>query len=257
MVKRTAALVTLLVALLLVGCGGGEPSGDGSGAAASAETATAASPGQAIFERTCFACHSIGDGPRIGPDLKDVHQRRERDWLVAWIEDPIGMAQNDPIGQQIFAEWNNVPMAPSFLSEEEINQVIDYVIAVSEGTVQMADVGADVPETLTDEEFAQGFDIFFDRCAGCHGTLRAGATGPNIQPERTTQIGSAALKATLTHGLPGGMPAWGDAGILTDEEINIMARYVQMDPPSPPDPWKSFGSPGTSWCPSTTVPQSP
>ena len=48
--------------------------------------------------------------------------------LVRWIDDPLGMAQNDPIGQEIFAEWNNVPMAPAFLSEEEINQVIDYII---------------------------------------------------------------------------------------------------------------------------------
>ncbi len=232
MVERTAALLALSGALLIGGCGGDAPPAEEPAATATAEAP--ASPGQAIFERTCFACHSIGDGPRIGPDLKDVHQRRERDWLVAWIDDPLGMAQNDPIGQQLFEEWNNVPMAPSFLSEEEIDQVIDYVIAVSEGTVQMADAGADVPETLTDAQFEQGFDIFFDRCAGCHGTLRAGATGPNIQPERTTEIGSAALKATLTHGLPGGMPAWGDAGILSEEEINIMARYVQMDPPSPP-----------------------
>ena len=229
--SRTAGFAVL--ALAVAACGGGEPPSQDQAAGAATRTA-AASPGEAIFQRTCFACHSIGEGPRVGPDLKDVHKRRERDWLVRWISDPLGMAQNDPIGQQIFAEWNNVPMAPPNLSEEEINQVLDYIIAVSEGTATVATGDAGVPETLTDEQFARAQDIFFNRCAGCHGTLRAGATGPNIQPERTTQIGSAALKATLTHGLPDGMPAWGDAGILSEDEINLMARYVQMPPPSPP-----------------------
>jgi nitrite reductase (NO-forming)/hydroxylamine reductase len=155
--------------------------------------------------------------------------------LVRWIDDPIGMGQNDPIGQELLAEWNNVPMAPSFLSEEEINQVLDYIIGVSEGTIAVA--GEMETMELSAAQFEQARTIFFDRCAGCHGTMRAGATGPNIQPERTTQIGTGALVATLRHGLPGGMPAWGDAGILSEEEIQMMAAYVQMDPPdAPPKP---------------------
>ncbi len=191
-------------------------------------------PGQAIFERNCFACHTIGEGVRVGPDLKDVHQRRERDWLERWVADPLGMAENDPIGQQILAEWNNVPMAPSFLSDAEIVEVLDYIQLVSTGELATAAAVDEGPVELTEAEFARGQGIFFNRCAGCHGTLRAGATGPNIQPERTTQIGTAALEITLTHGLPGGMPAWGDAGILSEEEIQLMARYVQLPPPSPP-----------------------
>jgi nitrite reductase (NO-forming)/hydroxylamine reductase len=30
------------------------------------------------------------------------------------------------------------------------------------------------------------------------------------------------------------MPAWGEAGILTAEEIELMANFVQLDPPTPP-----------------------
>lgn len=233
---RTRSVLTILLSgatLFLAACGGGEPPAEEAPEATAAAEAPA-SPGQAIFEETCFACHSIGEGPGVGPDLENVHERRDREWLARWIADPLGMAESDSIGQRIFAEWNNVPMAPSLLSEEEINQVIDYIIAVSEGEVEVASGDVGVPTELTDQQFELGQNIYFNRCAGCHGTLRNGATGPNIQPERTTQIGSAALKATLTHGLPGGMPAWGAAGILSEDEINIMARYVQMDPPSPP-----------------------
>jgi nitrite reductase (NO-forming)/hydroxylamine reductase len=218
-----------LALLLASGCGGEGPDAGETGEVAQA----AAHPGQAIFERNCFACHSIGEGLRVGPDLKDLHLRREREWLVRWVDDPIGMAETDPIGQELFAEWNNTPMAKSFLSQDEIGQVLDYIQGVSTGEIA-AEAGNGGPVELTDAQFAEGQRIFFERCAGCHGTLRAGATGPNIQPERTTQIGTAALKATLTHGLPGGMPAWGDGGIMSEGEIDILARYVQLPPPSPP-----------------------
>jgi nitrite reductase (NO-forming)/hydroxylamine reductase len=234
MKRSVQALTAVGISLFLVACGGGEPATDGGGTTGGAVASAASTPGQAIFEQTCFACHSIGEGDRIGPDLKDVGERRERQWLIDWISDPLGMAQNDPIGQQIFAEWNNIPMAPNFLSEEEIIQVLDYIADVSSGNVTQTAMGANVPAELTSAQFDQAQEVYFNRCAGCHGTLRVGATGPNIEPARTTEIGSDALVATLTHGLPGGMPAWGDAGILSADDINLMARYVQMDPPSPP-----------------------
>jgi nitrite reductase (NO-forming)/hydroxylamine reductase len=213
-----AALSTLL---MLAGCGGER-----------AEVATA-HPGQETFDRVCFACHSIGEGPRVGPDLKDIQMRREREWLVRWMQDPVGMGQTDSIGQAILAEWNNVPMAPPNLDDQEISDVLDYIAAVSTGEIALA-AEESGPIELSDEDFARGQQIFFDRCAGCHGTLRAGATGPNIQPERTAQIGTAALKAIMTSGTPGGMPPWGELGVLTEEEIDIMARYVQLPPPNPP-----------------------
>lgn len=189
--------------------------------------------GAALFERSCVACHTIGDGIRVGPDLKDVHRRRERDWLERWIRDPLGMAKSDSIGRAIFAEFKNIPMAPNNLSDQEIDQVLEYIVAVSQGEFTVEE-DAEEFEPLDREAFARARVIYFNRCAGCHGTLRAGATGPNIQPAVTLQRGTKVLKTTLTHGLPGGMPAWGQAGILSPAEIELMARYVQMEPPDPP-----------------------
>ena len=190
-------------------------------------------PGQAIFDRTCFACHSIGEGTRVGPDLKDVHERRTGEWLVRWMEDPLGMAKNDSIGKALLAEWK-VPMSPPNLSRDEIDQVLEYIQLVSMGEVAGREAEDTGPVELSEADFKRGQRIFFDRCAGCHGTLRAGATGPNIQPARTTQIGTSALKAILTSGTPGGMPAWGLSGVLSAEEIELMAKYVQLEPPAPP-----------------------
>lgn len=220
------ALGSLALVVLAGACRTGERAGDEA-------TTVAADPGQEIFDRVCFACHSIGEGPRVGPDLKDIHQVREHDWLVRWMRDPLTMTKTDSIGRAILAQWNNVPMVSPNLNDEEIEQVLDYIIRVSEGRTVAAseDLG---PVELTPAQFEEGRRIYFDRCAGCHGTLRAGATGPNIQPERTTQIGTAAIRAILANGTPGGMPPWGRQGILSAEQLTVMAKYVQLPPPDPP-----------------------
>ncbi|RMD68797.1 MAG: nitrite reductase, partial [Gammaproteobacteria bacterium] len=50
------------------------------------------------------------------------------------------------------------------------------------------------PAAMTDLEWEEAQRIYFDRCAGCHGTLRKGATGPDLLPEKTRQFGTEALK---------------------------------------------------------------
>ncbi|MFQ5466024.1 MAG: c-type cytochrome, partial [Thermodesulfobacteriota bacterium] len=51
------------------------------------------------------------------------------------------------------------------------------------------------PPSLTPEDMTRASVVYFDRCAGCHGTLRGGATGPNLLPEKTRALGTEAIKA--------------------------------------------------------------
>jgi len=88
---------------------------------------------------------------------------------------------------------------------------------------------------MTVEEFNHSKKIFFERCAGCHGVLRKGATGKPLTTDITRSRGDAALKAFITYGSPAGMPNWGTSGDLTEKEIDMMARYLQHEPPSPPE----------------------
>ncbi len=88
---------------------------------------------------------------------------------------------------------------------------------------------------LTIEEFEKGKQIFFERCAGCHGVLRKGATGKPLTPDITQERGAEYLKAFITYGSPAGMPNWGASGELTEEDVDIMARYLQHTPPVPPE----------------------
>jgi len=54
--------------------------------------------GQFLFQSRCEACHTIGAGDRLGPDLKGVTQRRDRNWLTRYVAQPEKMlAEGDPI----------------------------------------------------------------------------------------------------------------------------------------------------------------
>ncbi len=88
---------------------------------------------------------------------------------------------------------------------------------------------------LNDEEFAKAKGIFFERCAGCHGVLRNGATGPALTTDVTKELGYDGAVSFITYGSPAGMPNWGTSGELSDDEIDLMANYVMMEPPVPPE----------------------
>ncbi|WP_293445459.1 nitrite reductase [Persephonella sp.] len=105
------------------------------------------------------------------------------------------------------------------------------VVALSIGTAK----AEQSPPPITKEEMKKAAQIYFDRCAGCHGMLRKGATGPALTPDRTRKLGTEALEAFIYNGTLGGMPDWGKQGILSKEEINLLARYLQHEPPPPPE----------------------
>ncbi|NIR30289.1 MAG: nitrite reductase [Gammaproteobacteria bacterium] len=88
---------------------------------------------------------------------------------------------------------------------------------------------------MTEAEFERAKQVYFERCAGCHGVLRKGATGKPLTPDITRERGTEYLKTFINFGSPAGMPNWGESGVLTDGEVGMMARFLQYDPPVPPE----------------------
>ena len=106
-------------------------------------------------------------------------------------------------------------------------------------------MAADAP-TLSPEAKAASAKIYFERCAGCHGILRKGATGKNLEPVTSTKkpdgtvveggtlkLGQSRLEKITGQGTEGGMPNFDD--ILTKQEIADIATYIQMTPDTPPE----------------------
>ncbi|MBD5801120.1 Nitrite reductase precursor [Azoarcus sp. Aa7] len=100
------------------------------------------------------------------------------------------------------------------------------------------DTNPDAPK-MSKAEFDKARNIYFQRCAGCHGVLRKGATGKPLTPDITLPRGTEYLKVFIKYGSPAGMPNWGTSGELTDDEVDLMARYIQQTAPTPPE----FGMP--------------
>ena len=92
---------------------------------------------------------------------------------------------------------------------------------------------------LSKAEFDQASRIYFERCAGCHGVLRKGATGKALTPDLTKKLGFEYLRDFITYGSPGGMPNWGTSGELQQNDVELMARYLLNEPAQPPE----FGLP--------------
>ncbi|ABM42092.1 MULTISPECIES: nitrite reductase [Diaphorobacter] len=88
---------------------------------------------------------------------------------------------------------------------------------------------------MTQAEFDRARQIYFERCAGCHGVLRKGATGKPLTPDVTLPKGTDYLKVFIAYGSPAGMPNWQTSGEFDEATVDLMARYIQQDPPTPPE----------------------
>ncbi|MBM3565127.1 MAG: nitrite reductase [Alphaproteobacteria bacterium] len=101
--------------------------------------------------------------------------------------------------------------------------------------------GAEQPGTpegapkLTKEQFARANQLYFERCAGCHGVLRKGATGKPLTLKETKEKGFEYLRDFITYGSPAGMPNWGSSGEMSKEDIDLMSNYLLNEPAQPPE----------------------
>jgi mono/diheme cytochrome c family protein len=130
-----------------------------------------------FYQINCKACHTIGGGKLIGPDLMDVETRKDREWLINWIEDPAAvLASGDAYANKIFEESNKVPMIKSpGITKEIAAELLDYIAKItSEGGEK--EVTWEAPK-FTTEDISKGRSYFsgslkFENgappCVSCH-----------------------------------------------------------------------------------------
>ena len=130
-------------------------------------------------------------------------------------------------------------------------------VAVSAMAVAMGSAFAqETAPALTASEKDAAKKIYFERCAGCHGVLRKGATGKNLEPHwtrtakdgaktegGTLKLGQSRLEKIIGYGTDGGMVNFDD--ILTKDEITLISKYIQNTPDVPPE--YSFKDTMDSW----------
>jgi protein SCO1 len=84
--------------------------------------------GQYTFKNHCVACHTIGGGDAIGPDLKGVVALRDRRWLARFIATPDRVfADHDPIADDLLARYKQVRMPNLSLTDHDATVLIEYI----------------------------------------------------------------------------------------------------------------------------------
>ena len=82
--------------------------------------------GKLNFESKCVACHSVGQGRKLGPDMVGVTKRRTEEWLTRWLRSPDKMLESDPDAKAMLTEYTTPPMPNQTLSDTEIRQYSRY-----------------------------------------------------------------------------------------------------------------------------------
>ncbi|TGO03333.1 hypothetical protein PN36_08315 [Candidatus Thiomargarita nelsonii] len=133
--------------------------------------------GKTSYEK-CAGCHTIGGGPLVGPDLKGVISRRDRSWLIRWIQEPDTMlAEGDPIATQ---QLKNAAAMPNLgISESEAKDILAYIESgptVPEPTTQPGGETTS-PPPVEPANPTQGKQAFEQKCAICHSIGGNGKVG--------------------------------------------------------------------------------
>jgi len=142
--------------------------------------------GESTFKMLCVACHTIGGGRLVGPDLKDVHERRDQDWLISFIKSSQTVIKSgDPIAIQIFEEYNKMPMPDHTISDNKIKDIISYIektsnptdINSSEKDSEISYVKEEIIRLVKEEDIEMGSQLFDGNmkfahkgpsCISCH-----------------------------------------------------------------------------------------
>jgi len=75
----------------------------------------------------CTACHTIGKGKLIGPDLKGISDRYEEQWLIDFIKSSQTMVKNgDEAAIKIFDEYK-IPMPDNAYTDEQVISILNYI----------------------------------------------------------------------------------------------------------------------------------
>lgn len=200
--------------------------------------AQTADEGKSIFEAKCAACHTIGGGDLVGPDLEGVTTRREADWLARWISEPdVMLAEGDPIATQLLSDFNGVPMPNLGLSDAEVASVIAYLDTPGTGdpTPVVIAVALQPGDPSVGKSLFEGSDRFENGgppCLACHsiagiGALGGGALGPDLTGayDKYGADGIASILATTPFQTMA--PIFGDRPLTEQEQIHL-AEFLSL-----------------------------
>ena len=180
--------------------------------------------GEEIFARICKACHTVGQGRLVGPDLSGVTQRRTQGWIASFVKSSQGVIKSgDAEAVALFQEYNSLIMPDNPLSDAEIALVIGYIDAAGGGSGEAIAAAGTPIDSATADEFALGGALF-------QGSVRlaSGGTACNAchHVNSDNVLGAGTLARDLTEVI-GRIGAPGVMAILASPPFPVMQRAYQ------------------------------
>ena len=101
--------------------------------------------GAKIFKQNCTACHTIGGGRLVGPDLEGITKKRKADWLKKWINSSSELiASGDADAIAIFEEYGKVAMTDFYFEDADMEVLLAYLENPPVEEVKVANAGEGV-----------------------------------------------------------------------------------------------------------------
>ena len=105
----------------------------------SADNTAAVQAGKKLFNANCAACHKLNKRA-VGPALRGVSEKYDRQWLYSWIKNSTAMVKSgDPQAVAVYEEYNGSVMT-SFpqLTNTDIDNILAYTDYVPPAPVVVA-----------------------------------------------------------------------------------------------------------------------
>jgi cytochrome c2 len=199
-----------------------------------------ADEGSTIFAEKCAACHTIGKGKTVGPDLKNITTTENHAFLVKWVSAPsVLIKAGDPTATALVKQYP-LTMPDLGLSSADVDAVLAYIAQQSGGAAASTGAAA-APVALPAGDPEIGREIFVGSahlqnggppCMSCHsisgiGALGGGTLGPDLT-DAFQKYGGAAGLASFLSGLPTPtMNAVWSKHPLTPQEIANVTAFIK------------------------------
>lgn len=203
------------------------------------------SSGEQLFQASCSACHSIGGGRLVGPDLEGILDRRSEAWLGQFIQSSQTLINSgDADAVAVFEEFSGMIMPDFSLSETQIAELLAYMGNQGSGPSEVAETNtatdSNTAQPLSAEHVRKGLELFqgtirFSNggpgCNACHHVKNDAVIGGGILARELTTVfsrmGSSGVGAILGQApFPVMQAAYKDQE-LTEDEITYLVAFLQ------------------------------
>ncbi|TAL62314.1 MAG: cytochrome c [Bacteroidetes bacterium] len=207
-----------------------------------------AQDGAAIFKQKCSACHKIGEGKFVGPDLMGVTTKRSEEWLFKWVNSSSSLiASGDKDAVAIYNEYNKMAMPDQPLPDTELKSIFAFIASKSPGavsasadTVKKSLPAPDASLTATAEQIEVGKNLFTGSnafinggasCISCHnvnynGVIPGGLLAKDLTSVHSRMGGDAGLMAILNAPPFPAMTQAYNGKPITEQEIAALAAFL-------------------------------